>query len=266
MNPGWEITQTLSFTTIPSLAPFQTKLPRLARRTVLPLRKSSSSAFLSNISLSTTFIYLNRIGIAIGPRIWFGPQYGWNMSQNGTVYDNRFTGAFGFGMAISSATNFTVQDNILVGNTSFIGANGPNCTTTEYMPSPAAFVFDTNNTKNMNVQSDFEIVPTADGLTCVMPPQGGDFWPFGGNPANSSGSSSSQSSGGSGSHGSGRSAGAKAGIAIGVILGVVVFFVGTFYLRRWIVQYLANKRLYGDSKRNVPPGYGRSMEQLPSGL
>jgi hypothetical protein len=80
-------------------------------------------------------------------------------------------------MAVGSAADFTIQANTLVGNTSFIGANGPNCTTTESVPVPAAFVFDANNTHGMNVQAEFSKVPTADGLTCVLPPRNGDFWP-----------------------------------------------------------------------------------------
>ncbi|KAI6018315.1 hypothetical protein EDC04DRAFT_2743358 [Pisolithus marmoratus] len=69
-----------------------------------------------------------KIGIAIGPRTWFGNEYGNNVSQGGTVLANQLTGAFSYGIAMSSAKNFTVVNNVLIGNTSFIGARGPNCT------------------------------------------------------------------------------------------------------------------------------------------
>ena len=70
-----------------------------------------------------------RIGIAIGPRAWFGDRYGRNTSDNGNVIGNHFSGAFGYGIALTSAKNFTVQGNNLIGNTSFIGSRGPNCST-----------------------------------------------------------------------------------------------------------------------------------------
>lgn len=74
------------------------------------------------------FSYSCRIGIAIGPRTWFGARSLSNTSFNGTVQNNQLSGAFGYGIAIASATNFTVQGNTLVGNTTFIGSKGQNCT------------------------------------------------------------------------------------------------------------------------------------------
>ncbi|KAI0638466.1 pectin lyase fold/virulence factor [Trametes polyzona] len=179
-----------------------------------------------------------KIGIAIGPRTWFGDRYFNNVSQSGTVLNNELTGAFGYGMAISSAVNFTIQGNVLVGNTSFIGSNGPNCSTTDITPSPAPFVQDQNTVQSSNIQDGFQHIPDADSLTCIMPPDGGDYWPFGGNP--SSGSPTSPASPtstatGSSSH-SGLSGGAKAGIAVGVILGVAALAVITYFLRNWAVK------------------------------
>lgn len=58
-----------------------------------------------------------RIGIAIGPRTWFGNKYGNNVSVGAIIRNNQLTGAFGYGIAMSSAKNFTVQGNTLVGNT-----------------------------------------------------------------------------------------------------------------------------------------------------
>ncbi|KAI9063337.1 hypothetical protein FKP32DRAFT_1592598 [Trametes sanguinea] len=179
-----------------------------------------------------------KIGIAIGPRTWFGDRYFNNVSQSGTVLNNQLTGAFGYGVAISSATNFTVQGNILVGNTSFIGSSGPNCSTTDITPSPAPMVEDQNTVQSSNIQSGFQLIPDGNSLTCIIPPDGGDYWPFGGNPSTSqssptaSGHPSSSSSNGS----SGLSGGAKAGIAIGVILGVAAIAVATYFIRNWAVR------------------------------
>ncbi|KAI9000744.1 pectin lyase fold/virulence factor [Trametes punicea] len=173
-----------------------------------------------------------KIGIAIGPRTWFGDRYLNNVSQSGTVLDNQLTGAFGYGIAISSATNFTVQGNVLVGNTTFIGSTGPNCSTTDITPSPAPFVQDQSTVQSSNIQSGFELIPDGNSLTCIVPPEGGDFWPFGGNPSSSQPPSSSSSAGGSSS----LSSGAKAGIAIGVILGVAAVAVVTYFVRNWALR------------------------------
>ncbi|TFK94255.1 hypothetical protein K466DRAFT_510078 [Polyporus arcularius HHB13444] len=186
-----------------------------------------------------------KIGIAIGPRTWFGDRYFNNVSSSGTVLNNQLTGAFGYGLAISSAQNFTVQGTVLVGNTSFIGSRGPNCSTTDTVPDPAAFVQDQNTVQFSNIQGDVKVISDADSLTCIMPPNGGDYWPFGGNPSSSpssSGSSPTPFSTGSGgpssslSAGGGLSGGAKAGIAIGVILGVVAIGVLTHFIRKSALQ------------------------------
>ncbi|KAF7967988.1 hypothetical protein HWV62_32397 [Athelia sp. TMB] len=179
-----------------------------------------------------------KIGIAIGPRTWFGDQYGDNVSTSGYVYNNHFTGAFAYAIAVSSAVNFTIENNVLFGNTSFLGAVGPNCTVggDATMPTPQAFVIDVNNTEQMTVQFDFTDIPDADGLTCVLPPIGGDYWPYGGNPGDSSDTTnspkptSSASAGSSGKGGS--SAGEKAAIALGVILALFILGAGLVYIRK----------------------------------
>ena len=102
--------------------------------------------------------------------------------MSGTVYNNTFTGAFGYAMAITSAVNFTVENNTLIGNTTFIGARGPNCSTTEATPGPASFIIDQNTVRTSTIQAGFMNVSNGDGLTCILPPDGGDFWPYGGNP------------------------------------------------------------------------------------
>lgn len=158
------------------------------------------------------------------------------------MLNNNLTGAFGYGIAMSSAVNFTVENNILVGNTSFIGARGPNCTSTDVTPSPAAFVVDYSTVQSSTVQFDFQNITDGDGLTCILPPDGGDYWPFGGNPtstASPTGSgTASQAMGGSG----GLSGGAKAGIAIAVILGVLGVAAATWFIRRRTLQSLASRR------------------------
>lgn len=170
--------------------------------------------------------------------------------------NNRLSGAFSYGIAITSAVNFTVEDNVLFGNTSFIGARGPNCSTSDSVPTPAAFVLDTNLTSALTYQSDFEIIADGESLTCVLPPDGGDYWPFGGNPSTATNSSSS-STGSSSSGGSsgGSSSGRTAGIAVGVIVGVIVVAVLSFFIRRWATKRAETKRLFEATKRT---GYTQS--------
>lgn len=176
----------------------------------------------------------NRIGIAIGPRTWFGDHYGSNVSTSGTVINNSLTGAFSYAIAMSSATNFTVENNILFGNTSFIGAIGPNCSTDEVMPDPAPFIVDSSNVQSSTIQSNFQSVSDGDGLTCVLPPAGGDFWPFGGNPG-----TNSSSTGAADGH---TTAGQKAGIAIGVIAGVLFIAIGAWFIRKWALNRAKSRK------------------------
>ncbi|PCH40953.1 hypothetical protein WOLCODRAFT_150976 [Wolfiporia cocos MD-104 SS10] len=172
-----------------------------------------------------------KIGIAIGPRTWFGNEFYNNVSSSGTVLDNQLMGAFGYAIAMSSAHNFTVEGNTLVGNTSFIGARGPNCTADDAVPAPAAFIVDQHTVTLSTEQTDFQNVSDGDSLTCILPPDGGSYWPFGGNPA----PGSSQSFPPASTH-HGLSGGAKAGIAIGVILGVVTVAAATYFIRRWAIK------------------------------
>jgi len=178
----------------------------------------------------------HRIGIAIGPQTWFVDTFGANVSSSGTVLNNNLSGAFGYGIAITSAHNFTVQGNTLVGNTSFIGSRGPNCSASDPTPSSAAFIVGSVNVTTSNLQSQFQSVQDSKGLTCVLPPDGGDYWPYGGNPASpTSPSSTATSTPGQGSakH---TSAGAKAGLAIGIIVAVVAVIVGIILVRRWALK------------------------------
>ncbi|KIY52617.1 hypothetical protein FISHEDRAFT_25752, partial [Fistulina hepatica ATCC 64428] len=183
-----------------------------------------------------------KIGIAIGPRTWFGDEYGSNVSSSGTVHGNRFSGAFSYGIVVNSAKNFTVLDNDLFGNLSFIGARGTNCSDTETLPSPAAFIVERNTTASSNLQSNFTNVTSADSLTCVLPPDGGDYWPYGGNPSAKSGSTS---------HSSGLSGGAIAGAVIGVLVGVAALGVACWFIRRWAMNRREAQRYFKTSRRSA---------------
>jgi len=194
-----------------------------------------------------------KIGIAIGPRTWFGDQYGQNVSANGTVLNNQLSGAFGYGMAMTSANNFTVENNVLFGNYSFIGARGPNCSSTDTTPTPAAFVIQQDNVQQSTTQTDFTPITDGDGLTCILPPDGGDFWPFGGNPESPTAGQSSPLGG------SGLSGGAKAGIAIGVIIGVILLAIAAWFIRKAALARARPRTMpwdrvgYVRSKENVTP-------------
>ena len=178
----------------------------------------------------------NRIGIAIGPRTWFGNQFKNNVSRNGNVHSNQLSGAFSYGIAITSATNFTVQGNNFFGNSSFIGARGPNCSASDSVPKPAAFITEANTTSLMSLSSNFVNIGDGDSLTCVLPPNGGDFWPFGLNPSNTTSSTPSSSGGGGGDS-------ARSGaIAGGVILGLIICGLATWLIRRYILRKKASEQ------------------------
>ena len=160
------------------------------------------------------------------------------------MLNNELSGAFGFAIAISSANNFTVQGNTLLGNTSFIGSRGPNCTSTDVTPSPAPFVEDPTTVTNSNIQSGFQDIADADSLTCIVPPDGGDYWPYGGNPAATStvdgtptpSAIATSTSSASASSSSGLSGSGKAGVAMGVIFGFGGVVSATNLIRNWAVQ------------------------------
>lgn len=197
------------------------------------------------------FVFV-RIGIAIGPRTWFGDQYGQNVSANGTVLNNQLSGAFGYGIAMTSATNFTVENNVLIGNHSFIGARGPNCSSTDQTPSPAPFIIELTSVQQSTTQTDFQNVTDGDSLTCIQPPDGGDYWPFGGNPENPTSGQTSPS------NGHGLSGGAKAGIALAVIFGVAILVLILWFVRKWAIKRAQPKEMpwdrvgYVQDKENIP--------------
>ena len=141
------------------------------------------------------------------------------------ITDNYLSGAFSYGIAISSARNFTIQNNILIGNTSFIGANEPNCSKTDPPPTFAPFVVDRNSTQGLTLQADFQTVTKADSLVCVSPPGAGKYWPFGTNPSNITSPGSPK-----------LTAADNAGIAIGVILGIIALGIALWFVHKRSVR------------------------------
>jgi len=82
--------------------------------------------------------------------------------------NNKLTGTFGYGIAVTSAQNFTIQGNTLSGNTAFVGSRGPSCSASDATPPSGPFIVQTSDVTASNLQSDFETVQDAEGLTCVV--------------------------------------------------------------------------------------------------
>ena len=131
--------------------------------------------------------------------------------------NNRLSGAFGYGIAITSAHNFTVQDNVLFGGTSFIGSPGPQCADYNTVPAPVPFAVDRNNTENLSLQSSFVEISNGDSLTCILPPDGGDYWPL-------SSDDDNDASGGISKPG-------KVGVALGVFFGLCIIAIVSYRYR-----------------------------------
>jgi parallel beta-helix repeat protein len=206
-----------------------------------------------------------KIGIAIGPRTWFGDKFGQSRNRNGIVQDNIFSGAFSYGIAVTSADNFTVLGNELVGNTTFIGGKGPNCSETDSVPEPYPWIVDwatvgtDMNDASGKLQDEFVGISDGDSLTCVLPPNGGDFWPFGLNPSNGTGSSGG--TGGTGTvSGSSTSGSSPAGIAVGVIVGVLAVGLGAFFGRKYFLRKMEEKKHFNNTKEMTQRPYTQKLE------
>ena len=150
------------------------------RTTITSLSSQSRKGLDSSLPpLNLTLYIFRRIGIAIGLRTWFGTGFQVNDNYSGTVSKNRLSGAFGFGIAITTARNFTVEDNFLFGNTNFIGSPGPcKYPVATTMPNARPFVVDKSDTEGTTLQTSFVDVPDGNSLACISPPNGGDNWPF----------------------------------------------------------------------------------------
>jgi len=226
----------------------------------------SPSEWFLNDQRSYKFIWL-RIGIAVGPRTWFGDRYGYNVSRNGIVRNNRLSGAFSYGIAVASADNFTVESNVMFDNTSFIGARGPYCKDTDIVPADAPFIVDWRTVKSAYLQSDFQSIDDGESLTCVLPPDGGNFWPLGRNPSNSTEPSESSvplvlpsSKNLVSNHDTGHSS-----HVFSITVGVFFFLasvVAACFIRRWMLSRkarveLSDATIQGQqkSRRSIPSGY-----------
>ncbi|KAL1408181.1 hypothetical protein Q8F55_004986 [Vanrija albida] len=123
---------------------------------------------------------LIKIGIAVGPRVWFGDKYAANVSRGGVVVGNTLRGAFAFGIAVGGAEDFVLADNVLA-DVAFIGDAGPNCSTAPAPHPPTALLADlptlTNVTLTPEPNSSF-VNGSAYALTCFTPPSG-PVWPVG---------------------------------------------------------------------------------------
>lgn len=171
------------------------------------------------------------------------------------MQNNQLTGAFSYGIALSSATNFTVSNNVLIGNTSFIGERGPNCTSNDPTPSPAAFVIDLSTVQKSTTQFDFVSVSDGDSLTCVLPPTSGAYWPFGGNPNSNGSPVSPPEAAPTSSSSGGMTAGTTAGIIIGAIAAVLLVAAVTWYVRKWTIKRIPPARSYPRNPRNSYAAY-----------
>jgi hypothetical protein len=135
-----------------------------------------------------------------------------------------------------------------MGNTSFIGARGPNCSESDNVPTPAPFIVDPQSTNGLSLQSNFDTTSDGDSLTCVMPPNGGDYWPFGKNPSNTTGPSEGSSQTGDGTKGG--SSGSTAGIVVGVIVGVLAVAIGAWFIRKWAMNRTEARQHFNATKRS----------------
>ena len=197
---------------------------------------------------------INRIGIAIGPRLRFGNKYRNNTSRGGTVINNQLSGAFSYGIAIASATNFTVQRNSIIGNSSFIGYRGSSCATSNIVLTPAPFVTEVNTTSSMSISSNFVNISDGNSLFCVLPPNGGNLWPIGVNPSSQSHSSNSSNSTSPTATASSSGGGRSGAIIGGVVLGGVVLTLLLCTIATWFRKYLLRRkaRRYTKSTDSYP--------------
>lgn len=80
---------------------------------------------------------------------------------------------------MSGISQFTIANNTIIGNSSFIGAKGPNCTASDVVPPAVDFVVDPTTILNATITGPFK----AHGINtvlCVTPPRGGgNVWPIG---------------------------------------------------------------------------------------
>ncbi|KIO32779.1 hypothetical protein M407DRAFT_13820 [Tulasnella calospora MUT 4182] len=174
-----------------------------------------------------------KIGIAMGPRTWFGKKFGMSLNRGAVVRNNTFQGAFGYAMAAAAVSNFTVSGNTIDEDVSFIGSVGPNCSTTDVTPEPAPFVFNSSQVFDSSMQQAF-VDRDADALTCILP-DNDDWWPYvpptkidpSTTPTGSSGSSSPSETGKKSS---------AAPLAVGLTIGIIGAAAFSYGLRAWYMR------------------------------
>jgi len=79
------------------------------------------------------------------------------------------------------------------------------------------FAVDRNNTESLSLQDSFVEISDGDSLTCILPPDGGDYWPR----------SSVSNSDGSG----GMSKLGKVGVTLGVFFGLCIIGIASYRIR-----------------------------------
>ncbi|GMK57362.1 hypothetical protein CspeluHIS016_0401960 [Cutaneotrichosporon spelunceum] len=131
---------------------------------------------------------LIKIGIGVGPRVWWD-KTDQSTSAGGVVTDNVFSGAFSFGMAVGAVQNFQITNNTFVGNSTFIGEYGANCTQWDQTPNPPVPLLrepDTLTSVNIAKRETYGWVDgRVQGLTCFVAPPADDWaWPYGGGGVN----------------------------------------------------------------------------------
>ncbi|CAE6391383.1 unnamed protein product, partial [Rhizoctonia solani] len=176
-----------------------------------------------------------KMGLAVGNRVWFGDKFGRNRNFGGIVRNNRLTGAFGWGVAVSGTRDFVVENNEIVGNATFIGFRGVNCSMTEALPSPEPFLYDSNGTDSTVIPSNYPDVRLDGALLCITSPDGGDYWPRGGSPY---GNPDKDEAGAEGEGGSApsqhrSSSSQRLGLGLGITFGILAALVAAWFVHRW---------------------------------
>ncbi|CAE6461488.1 unnamed protein product [Rhizoctonia solani] len=171
-----------------------------------------------------------KMGLAVGNRVWFGDKFGRNRNFGGIVRNNKLTGAFGWGVAVSGTRDFVVENNEIVGNATFIGFRGVNCTIYEALPSPEPFLYDSNGTDSTVIPSNYPDVRLDGALLCITSPDGGDYWPRGGSPYGNPDKDEAGAEGEGASASSGSSKSRKLGLGLGITFGILAALVAAWYL------------------------------------
>ncbi|CUA70355.1 hypothetical protein RSOLAG22IIIB_00714 [Rhizoctonia solani] len=181
-----------------------------------------------------------KMGLAVGNRVWFGDKFGRNRNFGGIVRNNRLTGAFGWGVVVSGTRDFVVENNEIVGNSTFIGFRGVNCSITEALPSPEPFLYDSNGTDSTVIPSNYPDVRLDGALLCITSPDGGDYWPRGGSPYGNPDKEEAGAEGeGSASSRQGSSTSRKLGLGLGITFGILAALVAAWFVHRWGVKRYA---------------------------